>query len=311
MVHNLFYIMNYGYVYKLTHIKSGKIYIGAKTGNKVNKSYYGSGSIWNKEIISKCNPDKDINREILQWCKNVNELNQAEQYWIDFYDSTNPNIGYNIQKGGNMPTSIDRQNMSNIIHNRMNDEYKQKISKGLKRQRQENGLSEAHRRHLSEALKGKKVGCPGDSRSIQVYCIVNNKQYTFHNKVQAAKWWFDNYPFSDTYAEITYTRAITKSINNVKITYKGKDINQSIKWYINQITITENDPIYCIYNNKKYNFSNSKKAILWWHKNYPIMSELDETIYFNKLYKNIKGFDITYKSITYNKIKWYRKETII
>lgn len=110
----------YGYIYKLTY--KDKIYIGAKTGNKIVESYYGSGTKWNKDVVSKCNPEIDIKRDILQWCETSDELNIAEQYWIGFYDSTNPKIGYNIQKGGNIPSIEDRQRMSEIIHSKMNKE---------------------------------------------------------------------------------------------------------------------------------------------------------------------------------------------
>ena len=34
--------MPYGYIYKLTDTITGKIYIGAKLGNKINYSYFGS-----------------------------------------------------------------------------------------------------------------------------------------------------------------------------------------------------------------------------------------------------------------------------
>jgi len=299
----------YGYIYKLTYKKNNKIYIGAKTGNKVILSYYGSGSLWNKEVVNNCNPDTDISREILQWCSSVEELNEAEQYWINYYNSTDPKIGYNIQKGGNLPTLEQRKQMSDIIHNCMTDERKQKISQGLKKQRQENGLSKAHKQHLSDALKGRNIGCNGDSRSIQVYCIINDKTYHFHNKIQAAKWWFKNYPFSDTYVAITYTRMITKSIKNEPLIYKNKPINQNIQWFVENIELTENDPVYCIFKKKRYDFSTVESAAEWWFENYPLgKDDYNRLRYITKIHKSIKGFDITYKGFVYNKIKWFRKE---
>lgn len=301
--------MSYGYVYKLTYNKNNKIYIGAKTGNKVNLAYYGSGSVWTSEVLNNCNPSTDIVREILQWCDTVEELNKAEKYWINYYDSTNPSIGYNILKGGQLPTLEQRQNMSNIIHNGMTKDRKQKISEGLKKQKRKFGLSNTHKQHLSDSLKGRNVGCNGDSRSIQVYCVVNNKKYTFHNKIQAAKWWYDNYPFSDIYATITYTRMITKSINNLPLTYKSKPINQNIQWFKDTTQLTKNDPVYCIFNNIRYDFKTTESAAKWWFENYPLgKDEYNSLRYITKIHKNIKGFDITYKGFTYDKIKWFRKE---
>lgn len=298
----------YGYVYKCTYLKNNKIYIGAKSSPIFIKSYYGSGSLWNKEVISKCNPELDIKREILEWCDTYEQLNQQEQYWIKYYDSTNPEIGYNIQKGGNLPSEESRNQMSIIIHNGMTEEIKQKISNGLKKQRQEKGLSDSHKKHLSEALKNRKIGGDGDSRSIQVSCIIDEKIYSFHNKIQAAKWWFENYPFSDTYTEITYTRAITKSINHEEIKYKKKPINQKIQWFLSHIKKEDINAVYCIYKDKQYDFDNITNAISWWHLNYPIMKELDYNVYQEKLYKNINGFKILRNSIKYDKIQWFRKE---
>lgn len=301
--------MSYGYVYKLTYKKNNKIYIGAKTGTKVNLAYYGSGSIWTKEVLNKCNPSTDIDREILQWCNTAEELSDAEKYWIAKYNSTNSDIGYNILKGGQVPTIKQRQNMSNIIHNGMTNIRKQKISNGLKKQRQEVGMSAEHKQHLSDSLKGRNIGCNGDSRSIQVYCIVNNKKYTFHNKIQAAKWWYDNYPFSDIYATITYTRMITKSINNLPLTYKSKPINQNIQWFEDTTQLTENDPVYCIFNNTRYDFKTVESAAEWWFENYPLgKDDYNRLRYITKIHKSIKGFEITYKGFIYNKIKWFRKE---
>ena len=301
--------MPYGYIYKLTDTITGKIYIGAKLGNKINYSYFGSGSLWNKEIVSHRNPEQDIKRDILQWCDTVDELNDAEQYWIKYFNSTNPEIGYNILKGGNMPTEEYRKNMSQIIHAGMTDDRKQRISQGLKKYRKENnGLSATHKQRVSKALKGIKIGCNGDSRSINVYCTINDKIYSFHNKIQAAKWWFDNYPFSDTYAEITYTRKITDSINKKTIMFNGEVIDQPIKWYLGDTNISDDEEIYCIFEEKQYNFPNISQAAEWWHKHYPISAEYNQDRYTTKIRKNILGFEITYQSRVFNKIQWYRKE---
>lgn len=61
------------------------------------------------------------------------------------------------------------------------------------------------------------------SRSIPVYCEVDGKIYEFKDKLSAAQWWFDNYPFSDTLS-VTYTRKITDSINGKQISYKSDPV---------------------------------------------------------------------------------------
>lgn len=83
-------------IYKTTNLINGKIYIEKDKNN--NPKYFGSGIYiaraikkYGKENFSKNTIDKSDNRE---------ELDQKEIFWIKFYDAKNPNIGYNIHKGG-------------------------------------------------------------------------------------------------------------------------------------------------------------------------------------------------------------------
>lgn len=88
----------YGYIYKLTLKPTGKIYIGKREKSHFDKSYWGGGSLWNK-VISDYTRD-DIDREVLEWCDTREELLEREIYWIDKLNSRNPDIGYNVSKGG-------------------------------------------------------------------------------------------------------------------------------------------------------------------------------------------------------------------
>lgn len=303
-----------GYIYLCTF--NNKIYIGESL-NAMNPNYLGRGKLWLTVIHGH---EKEVNKRILETIEHSDKktlktiMHKREIYWINYYNSTDPNIGYNISPGGNLFAESSRQKMimsdSKTMKDRMKDSnLRHKISEGLKRQRKEVGMSDTHKANLSKRLKGRNIGCNGDSRSIQVYCVVNNKKYTFHNKIQAAKWWYDNYPFSDIYATITYTRMITKSINNLPLTYKSKPINQNIQWFKDTTQLTKNDPVYCIFNNIRYDFKTTESAAKWWFENYPLgKDEYNSLRYITKIHKNIKGFDITYKGFTYDKIKWFRKE---
>jgi group I intron endonuclease len=83
-------------IYKVTNLINNKIYIGQDSKNKQN--YFGSGKII-KKAINKYGIE-NFKKEILEICSNVDELNQAEKYWIEKLNSTNPDIGYNISFGG-------------------------------------------------------------------------------------------------------------------------------------------------------------------------------------------------------------------
>lgn len=303
----------FGYIYKCTY--NNKIYIGESI-NALDPNYIGSGKYWrsvvknNKKEVVKTILET-IEAEDIKTLKSI--MHKREIYWINKFDSTNPNIGYNISPGGCLMSeeSLLKMKINDskaIKHIMETTDCKKRISKSLKEYKQLNGVSNEHKKHLSESLKGRNIGCNGDSRSIQVYCVINGNKYSFHNKIQAAKWWYDNFPFSENYAEITYTRMINKSINGLKLVYNKKPINQNIQWFKEIVDINNNTKVYCIFNNKQYDFDNLFDAIKWWHINYPISSEYEENVYIDKLIKNIKGFEISYHSIVYNNIQWYRKE---
>jgi len=83
-------------VYKTTNLKNNKIYIGKDMFN--NPKYIGSGVIL-KKAIKKYGKD-NFKKEIIQECSTKKELWESEIYWIEYYDSRNRKIGYNIAKGG-------------------------------------------------------------------------------------------------------------------------------------------------------------------------------------------------------------------
>lgn len=301
-----------GYIYKCTF--NEKIYIG-ESFNAINPNYLGKGKLWNKAIQ---NHKDEVNKEILEIIEHEDRktlkaiMHKREIYWISYYDSTNPNIGYNISPGGNLMAESSlikmKESDSRTMKKKMEDpELRRRISEGLKKQRRKIGMSDTHKANLSKQLKNRNIGCNGDSRSIQVYCEVDGNKYYFHNKIEAAKWWYENYPFSEKYAEITYTRMITKSINNQSISYYKKPIT-NIKWYLDKIDTINN--VFCTYNTIKYEFDTIEEAIKWWHNTYPIQEKFDYDVYYNKLIKSIKGFVIERHSRQFNNIHWYRKELL-
>lgn len=84
-------------IYKTTNLINGKIYIGQDSKN--NSMYLGSGLILFKAI--KKYGLNNFKKEILEYCKTKNQLNEQEKYWIKKCNSTDHKIGYNIAKGGN------------------------------------------------------------------------------------------------------------------------------------------------------------------------------------------------------------------
>lgn len=223
----------YGYIYKCTYLKTGKIYIGQKTGTTIDKNYYGSGKKWISSVLQSCqNRSQEIQREIIEWCYSASQLNAREKYWINYYNATNHDIGYNISPGGHASSIEMRNAMSQTLTNVMkNIDIRQKISNTLKQYRQKHPFSQEHRKNLSESAKGNHNFGTHDTRNIPVKCVINNNEYyQFKNKIEAARWWHENFPISPRYVEITYTRKINDSINHIPLKFKGKYITQNIQW---------------------------------------------------------------------------------
>lgn len=140
-------------IYKITNKQNGKVYIGQtkftlqdrlcnswcghfiKADNGYDNALcnalrkYGKDN-FTYEVIEERN-DFTSNEELINW------LDSRETHWISYYQSTNPNIGYNRTTGGH-------------IRNHPTKETKLKISEGTKR-----GMSSLRvRKKLSEAKRG-------------------------------------------------------------------------------------------------------------------------------------------------------------
>lgn len=83
-------------IYKTTNLINGKIYIGQSIND--DPKYLGSG-VFLKNAIEKHGKENFI-KEIIDNTDSVDELNEKEIYWIEKYNSTDKNIGYNLCSGG-------------------------------------------------------------------------------------------------------------------------------------------------------------------------------------------------------------------
>lgn len=126
----------YGYIYKTTNKITGKIYIGQKKSNKfLKEQYLGSGKILKSKI--KHYGEDNFTVELIDTADSKDELNDKEIYWIAKFNSTNPDIGYNISIGGEVPSGIPAWNkgLTKEIDNRLivSEATKLRHSQSLKR----------------------------------------------------------------------------------------------------------------------------------------------------------------------------------
>lgn len=96
-------------IYKVIHEDNGKVYIGQtiKTLKHRKQQHYRaslSKEIKYKPYFTRAIDKYGINKfkwEVIKICKDINELNKQEHYYIKKFNSMNPNCGYNLTSGGN------------------------------------------------------------------------------------------------------------------------------------------------------------------------------------------------------------------
>lgn len=95
-------------IYKSTNLINNKIYIG-QTINSLEyrkQQHYREAksknrkSVYFHNALNKYGYDNFIFEKIDE-AQTLEELNEKERFWIKFYDSTNKNLGYNLDSGGN------------------------------------------------------------------------------------------------------------------------------------------------------------------------------------------------------------------
>ena len=93
-------------IYKIKNIINNKIYIGQSIriekrwiDHKKTLRSNSHRNVYLQNAWNKYGEDNFIH-EIIEEC-DVSELNDKEIYWINYYNSTNPLYGYNLDGGGN------------------------------------------------------------------------------------------------------------------------------------------------------------------------------------------------------------------
>lgn len=149
----------FGYIYKFTNAVTNKIYIGKREKSVFDLSYWGSGKDWLQDLNKY--GKENIYRDILCWGFSRQELNQLEQMYIKQFQSQNPQIGYNIHKGGQGGNSLGdtekwadlhRGNKNGRFGKTVSNETRTKISKANKGKIR----TEDFKLNVSRTLSGRK-----------------------------------------------------------------------------------------------------------------------------------------------------------
>ena len=150
----------YYIIYRIINVINKKCYIGKHETYSINDDYFGSGLLL-KRSIAKYGIE-NFNKEILETCSSLEELNEKEKYWISILKSQNTSIGYNIMSGGdggdNFTNHPDKEKIRklNSIRNKgkiISEEQKKLIS--LKNSGEKNGMY--GKNHTAEAKEKIRV----------------------------------------------------------------------------------------------------------------------------------------------------------
>lgn len=162
-------------IYKTTNLVNGKIYIGQDKNN--NHTYLGSGKILH--LAFQKHGIENFNKEIIEECESIEELNEREKYWISFYNSTNRSIGYNIALGGNGGDTLSKHPNKKEIGNRIGESNKRlwedEVYKTKMSEIRKNQVTEETREKLSKLSKGENNPNYGKHHSEEIKNKIRTK----------------------------------------------------------------------------------------------------------------------------------------
>ncbi len=97
----------YGFIYKIKNLTNGKIYIGQTTRPLHKRVYeyksaFNLNKFYNQHLLNAFNKYgwENFDFSIVDTAPTINELNKKEIYYIKKYNTTNKDVGYNIELGG-------------------------------------------------------------------------------------------------------------------------------------------------------------------------------------------------------------------
>ncbi len=149
---------DYFIVYKTINNVNKKIYVGQHKTKIVEDGYVGSGTRLSA-AINKYGIE-NFTREILEYC-DINNVNEREEYWIHFYNSTDKNIGYNLRSSA-VGGHILNEEVKQLISEKTREAMKNSGASEKIKQNHKNGkykypkLSEETKLKISKAQKGIK-----------------------------------------------------------------------------------------------------------------------------------------------------------
>lgn len=154
-------------IYKITNTANGKVYIGQsiRLSQRLNDHYLALKNNYhsNQHLQNAYNKYGDVfEMKIIVFCDDELELDALERFYIAYYDSMNPEKGYNKETGGHFSKHLSEETRQKLSESHkgktLSKETRKKLSEANKRENHYNWgktLSEETKKKISEAQKGK------------------------------------------------------------------------------------------------------------------------------------------------------------
>lgn len=153
-------------VYKITNLINNKIYIGSSTSEK--DGFKDRINTHIRLLNNKKHPNKHLqsswdkygsehfNFEIIEIIKGKEKIIEREQYYIDFYNVINPNIGYNKSPTANSQLGFKHSEESKRKMSEAAKLNSKEISERMKKIRSGKKMDDLTKEKISKKLKGIK-----------------------------------------------------------------------------------------------------------------------------------------------------------
>lgn len=223
-------------IYKAENIINGKMYIGQTVKSLEERKQQhllnakkGKGYKF-QEALRYCGVD-NFKWTILEEVSTIQQLNERENYWIEYYKSYEN--GYNLTKGDSNPMNFSKskQHHDKVMRSK---EVREKISKTMKKRIAEGKFfTNEHRRKISEKLKGNKhfqghkrtpeaIEATAKSRRKKVSCYDEKQNLVkkFNSLNDAVNWIVINNIYPQIHNKTSYKDLIKRSYDKNKY-YNG------------------------------------------------------------------------------------------
>ena len=146
-------------IYKITNTINGKVYIG-QTIHSLEKRWVahcrkGSECTSIRNSIQKYGKE-NFKIEVIEQVETLEDLNLKEEFWIDYYESTDRSKGYNLTTGGSnaIPTEETRKRISEAGKGRTMSEENKRLLQEAKRRI---GTTQEIRENITKAQRARRL----------------------------------------------------------------------------------------------------------------------------------------------------------